>query len=77
MLCRLSSEKYVSAYQLSLVSADGDQNYPGELSVQIIYGLTEQNEFCIEYSAETNGNYSSKSYIASIFQFERFRSRNC
>ena len=47
-------KKYVSAYQLSLVSADGDQNYPGELSVQIIYGLTEQNEFCIEYSAKTS-----------------------
>ena len=47
-------KKYSLAYQLSLVSPDGDQNYPGELSVKIIYGLTEQNEFCIEYTAETN-----------------------
>lgn len=48
------SEKYFQAYQLSLVSPDGDQKYPGELSVKIIYGITGQNEFCIEYSAETN-----------------------
>lgn len=50
----IDSEKYVQAYQLTLVSPDGDQNYPGELSIKILYGLTQQNDFCIEYSAETN-----------------------
>jgi aldose 1-epimerase len=49
----ITSEKYAQAYVLKLVSPDGDQNYPGELSVEIVYGLTEQNEFCIEYSAKT------------------------
>ena len=40
-------------YKLTLVSPDGDQKYPGELKVEVIYRLTEDNEFCIEYSAET------------------------
>ncbi len=46
--------KYTQAYKLSLVSADGDQGYPGELTVSVIYGLTEDNEFVIDYTAETN-----------------------
>lgn len=45
--------KYAQAYKLSLVSPDGDQNYPGELTVSVIYGLTEENEFVIDYTAET------------------------
>ena len=45
--------KYAQSYKLSLVSADGDQNYPGELTVSVIYGLTEDNEFVIDYTAET------------------------
>ncbi|WP_075590141.1 aldose epimerase family protein [Labilibacter marinus] len=45
--------KYAQAYKLSLVSPDGDQNYPGELTISVIYGLTEENEFVIDYTAET------------------------
>ncbi len=45
--------RFVQAYKLSLVSPDGDQNYPGELSVSVIYGITEENEFAIEYSAKS------------------------
>lgn len=47
------SRKYVQAYKLSLTSPDGDQNYPGELTVSVIYGLTGDNEFVIEYTAKT------------------------
>ncbi|MFW6042843.1 MAG: aldose epimerase family protein [Marinilabiliaceae bacterium] len=46
-------EGAVSAYKLSLVSPDGDQKYPGELTVSVIYRLNDDNEFKIEYEAET------------------------
>ena len=49
----VSIPKFAQAYNLSLVSPDGDQKYPGELSVNVTYGLTNDNEFVIEYSAET------------------------
>lgn len=48
-----ASDTYADAYKLKLVSPDGDQMYPGELTVEVVYGLTENNEFCIEYSAKT------------------------
>lgn len=44
------------AWELSLVSPDGDQKYPGQLSVKIIYSLTSDNSFIIEYEAETSGS---------------------
>lgn len=46
-------EGATSAYKLTLVSPDGDQNYPGELSVAVIYSLNDANEFKIEYEAVT------------------------
>ncbi|MGQ1911368.1 aldose epimerase family protein [Marinifilum sp. RC60d5] len=49
----LTSDKFVQAYQLSLTSEDGDQKYPGKLDVSVIYGITEDNQFVIEYEAET------------------------
>ncbi len=44
---------FEQAYKLSLVSPDGDQKYPGEVRVEVTYGLTNDNEFVIEYSAKT------------------------
>ncbi len=41
----------VSAYKLTLVSPDGDQKYTGEVKVTVIYSLTADNQFCIEYEA--------------------------
>nr|WP_320117606.1 aldose epimerase family protein [uncultured Marinifilum sp.] len=49
----VSLDKFVQAYKLSLTSEDGDQKYPGKLDVSVIYGLTEDNQFIIEYEAET------------------------
>ncbi|WP_421920975.1 aldose epimerase family protein [Marinifilum sp.] len=46
--------QFVQAYKLSLTSEDGDQNYPGKLDVTVVYGLTEDNQFVIEYAAETS-----------------------
>lgn len=48
-----ADSRFTQAYKLSLLSPDGDQNYPGELSVSVVYGLTEENEFVIDYTAET------------------------
>ncbi|MCF8363552.1 MAG: galactose mutarotase [Prolixibacteraceae bacterium] len=49
----IDKEGCTSAFRLSLVSPDGDQKYPGELSVNVIYSLNDDNEFRIEYEAET------------------------
>jgi aldose 1-epimerase len=39
---------------LSHVSPDGHEGYPGTLTVQVTYTLTNQNELRIEYSAQTD-----------------------
>lgn len=39
---------------LSLLSEDGDQGYPGNLAVQVIYTLNNNNELMIDYSAFTD-----------------------
>jgi len=52
----ISDAKYAQAYTLSLVSEDGDQGYPGKLTVEVVYGLTEDNEFVIEYTANSDKN---------------------
>jgi aldose 1-epimerase len=43
-----------AALHLSLVSPDGDQGYPGELTVQLTYTLTRENELWIDYQATTS-----------------------
>ena len=37
---------------LSYVSPDGEEGYPGQLSVQLTYSLTDANELRLEYTAE-------------------------
>ena len=38
---------------LTLVSPDGDQGFPGKLTIKMRYTLTENNEFRIDYRATT------------------------
>lgn len=38
----------------SLVSCDGDQGYPGELTVEVTYELTENNQVIISFKASTS-----------------------
>ncbi len=49
-----SDPKFEQSYKLSLVSEDGDQGYPGKLTIAVIYGLTEDNELVIDYTATTD-----------------------
>lgn len=39
---------------LKLTSPDGDQGFPGQLNVEVIYSLSDNNEFKIEYKATTD-----------------------
>jgi aldose 1-epimerase len=40
--------------RLAYLSKDGEENYPGNLSVQVTYTLVDENELRIEYSATTD-----------------------
>lgn len=40
--------------RLSHQSPDGDEGYPGNLAVTVVYTLTEENELKIEYTATTD-----------------------
>ncbi len=50
----INKNGYTSAYKLSLLSPDGDENYPGNLQVDIIYALNNKNEFLIDIEATTD-----------------------
>ena len=39
---------------LSHISPDGDENYPGEVKVEVRYQLTNLNELIITFTATTN-----------------------
>jgi aldose 1-epimerase len=43
-----------SALQLNYLSKDGEEGYPGNLSAQVVYTLTDHNELQIDYSASTD-----------------------
>jgi aldose 1-epimerase len=55
------------ALQLEYLSKDGEEGFPGNLSVKVIYALTDENELKIEYSATTDKatvvNLTSHSYF--------------
>jgi aldose 1-epimerase len=42
------------ALQLEYLSKDGEEGFPGNLAVKVVYTLTDENELKIEYSATTD-----------------------
>jgi len=51
---KIDLTNYSSAYKLTYLSADGEENYPGNLSVEVIYALNNNNEFLIDMHATTD-----------------------
>lgn len=49
-----SVEGYSSCFKLSILSEDGDEHYPGNLGVEVLYALNENNEFLIDFNAITD-----------------------
>lgn len=49
----ISGEGY-TGLALSLLSEDGDEGFPGNLKVEVLYKLTDSNEWVIEYKANTD-----------------------
>lgn len=43
-----------STILFSYTSPDGEEGFPGELTISMLYKLTDDNEFVIEYSATTD-----------------------
>ncbi|MCF6296601.1 MAG: galactose mutarotase [Flavobacteriaceae bacterium] len=46
--------KNLVGVELTYLSIDGEEGYPGNLQLKITYSLTEENEFTIDYFAETD-----------------------
>ncbi len=49
-----ATDKTGASLELNYLSKDGEENYPGNLAVKVVYTLTENNELKIDYSATTD-----------------------
>jgi len=51
---RPTVDKSGANLELTYLSRDGEEGYPGNLSIKVVYSLTENNELKIVYSATTD-----------------------
>ena len=47
-------ERNAAAARFTYLSPDGDEGFPGNLSVTVVYRLTDSNELQLEYTAKTD-----------------------
>lgn len=62
--------------QLSYISPDGEENYPGELSVTVSYKLTDCNTLVLEYYARTTKDTLCNLTNHSYFNLAGYASGN-
>lgn len=53
---KVFTEEKRSGVILTTTSPDGEEGYPGNLNVEVIYTLTDENELVIDYKATTDKN---------------------
>lgn len=51
-----SARESRNALELTRISPDGEESYPGNLTVKVTYELTDDNELHITYDADTDAN---------------------
>jgi aldose 1-epimerase len=55
------------AVKFTLISPDGEENYPGTLTCSVTYKLTDDNKLIMEYTAETDkptiANFTNHTYF--------------
>ena len=64
---RFESETLPDGVRFYTVSPDGEEGFPGNLSVHVTYRLTNENELLMEFSAETDAptvvNFTNHAYF--------------